>query len=354
MITAFLTPLAAGGLLGAVAVSSPGASSTSIPQAERFAELVATATLPPLYIEGRPYWAEATLKAEEGDRPAEIPGHLLEPSGWLLNSKALVRRRSGDSRVVIQQGQSLQVRIDLAPFIEARLDGDHRDFRLQFAEAARDLEDTFYLAQTPAGIDFTELPREQLDDYQVVFETSAGVIWLELWPDVAPNHVRNFLDLCATGFYDGANFHRVIPGFMIQGGSAREGAPAPRTVGAEFSDRSHEAGVLSAARNEVDINSASSEFFIIHRASRELDGNYSAFGRVILGMDAVDEIAEGAQVHERLLRNMLEQGIEVETEHQWFDFVVNRPNPPQLIRQALIVKASKSRPRSKKEDEERR
>ena len=138
-------------------------------------------------------------------------------------------------------------------------------------------------------------PKEQLSNYQVVLDTSGGLIWLELWPDVAPNHVRNFLDLCSTGYYDGVPFHRVMPGFMIQGGRAKDGKPI-RTVDAEFSNRPHEAGVLSAARLSTDINSASSEFFIVHQSSRQLDGKYSAFGRVIVGMTAVEKIVRGAEV----------------------------------------------------------
>ncbi|MEL6715817.1 MAG: peptidylprolyl isomerase [Planctomycetota bacterium] len=320
-----------------------GAPEPAVQDGDRFVGIVAEATTPPLYIEGQPFMGELTIVAEPGDRPAEVPAHLLEPSGWSLDGKALVRRRAGDARFVLQQGQRLETSIDLAPFIEDRLDGDGRDFRIQFVETARVLEDTVHLALPEAGIDFMELPREQLGGYQVVLDTDGGLIWLELWPEVAPNHVRNFLDLCATGFYDGLVFNRVIPGFMVQGGRPKAGTAAPRTVDAEFSDRPHDAGVLSAARGGNDINSATSEFFIIHRASRELDGKYSAFGRVLLGMDAVESIVRGADVHTELIRKMLEKEIDVETGDSWFDFVVNEPNPPQVIRQALVVKATKSR-----------
>ena len=123
------------------------------------------------------------------------------------------------------------------------------------------------------------------------FDAIDGVIWLELWPDVAPNHVRNFLDLAYIGFYDGTLFHRVIPSFMIQGGQAKQGSTAPRTLDAEFSTKRHVPGVLAAARQGHDINSASSEFFIVHGASPHLDGQYSAFGKVIEGLEVVDRIA---------------------------------------------------------------
>lgn len=125
-----------------------------------------------------------------------------------------------------------------------------------------------------------------------------GVIRAELYPDVAPISVDNFLKLVGKGFYDGLIFHRVIPGFMIQGGCPQgtgTGGPGYKIKG-EFringikNDLKHARGVLSMAR-AMDPNSAGSQFFIMHADAPHLDGQYAAFGRVIEGMEVVDAIA---------------------------------------------------------------
>lgn len=133
----------------------------------------------------------------------------------------------------------------------------------------------------------------------VVFELENGKkIKAELYPDIAPITVANFEKLIGEGFYDGLIFHRVIPGFMIQGGcpdGTGMGGPKERIKG-EFlangvpNDLKHTRGVLSMART-ADPNSAGSQFFIMHADAPHLDGQYAAFGKVIEGMDAVDEIA---------------------------------------------------------------
>lgn len=134
----------------------------------------------------------------------------------------------------------------------------------------------------------------------VVFELENGKkIKAELYPDIAPITVANFEKLIKEGFYDGLIFHRVIPGFMIQGGCPEGtgmGGPKEKIKG-EFlangvpNDLKHTRGVLSMART-ADPNSAGSQFFIMHADAPHLDGQYAAFGKVIEGMDAVDEIAE--------------------------------------------------------------
>jgi len=148
------------------------------------------------------------------------------------------------------------------------------------------------------GLDFMKMPLENLAKYQVYMETNRGVMHIALWPDIAPNTVRNFLDLCYTGYYDNVTFHRVIPGFMIQGGdkSGTGSGKGPRTVNAEFSDRKHEPGVLSMARNATDPNSATSQFFIMHGAAPTLDGVYTAFGKLISGLDVVDKIVNAKTI----------------------------------------------------------
>ncbi|MCL2828832.1 MAG: peptidylprolyl isomerase [Oscillospiraceae bacterium] len=125
-----------------------------------------------------------------------------------------------------------------------------------------------------------------------------GIITAELYPDVAPNTVNNFIALIQDGFYDGLIFHRVIPGFMIQGGCPLgEGYGNPGySIRGEFdaagfdNDLEHDAGVLSMARSQHP-DSAGSQFFIMHEASPHLDGQYAAFGKVIEGQELVDKIA---------------------------------------------------------------
>ena len=125
-----------------------------------------------------------------------------------------------------------------------------------------------------------------------------GIIRAELYPEIAPNTVRNFVSLVKKGFYDGVIFHRVIPGFMIQGGDPTGtgmGGPGYSIEG-EFTsngfknDLKHTRGVLSMAR-AMDPNSAGSQFFIMHKDAPHLDGQYAAFGCVMDGMDVVDRIA---------------------------------------------------------------
>lgn len=125
-----------------------------------------------------------------------------------------------------------------------------------------------------------------------------GVMRGELYPEIAPKTVENFIKLVEDGFYDGLIFHRVIPGFMIQGGDPDgigTGGPGYSIKG-EFSsngftnDLKHTEGVLSMARSMMP-NSAGSQFFIMHKTSPHLDGDYAAFGKVTEGLDVVDEIA---------------------------------------------------------------
>ena len=134
----------------------------------------------------------------------------------------------------------------------------------------------------------------------VTIEMADGSIMkAELYPDTAPNTVNNFISLVKKGFYNGLIFHRVIPGFMIQGGcpdGTGMGGPGYQIKG-EFSqnhfknDLHHTAGVLSMAR-AMHPDSAGSQFFIMHEAAPHLDGSYAAFGKIIEGMDVVNTIAQ--------------------------------------------------------------
>jgi peptidyl-prolyl cis-trans isomerase B (cyclophilin B) len=133
-----------------------------------------------------------------------------------------------------------------------------------------------------------------------VITTSEGVMVVEFYPDVAPNHVANFEKLARAGFYDGTAFHRVIPGFMIQGGDPNTkddnakntwglGGPG-YTVKAEFNSKHHARGILSMARSQ-DPDSAGSQFFICHADAGNLDGQYTVFGNLVKGFDVLDKIA---------------------------------------------------------------
>lgn len=131
-----------------------------------------------------------------------------------------------------------------------------------------------------------------------VIETTKGTIEIAFMEDKAPGHVKNFKDLANKRFYDGTAFHRVIPGFMIQGGDPNSKSPDKSTHGtggpgysikAEFNDVKHARGIVSMARSS-NPDSAGSQFFIVVKASDFLDGQYTAFGKVTKGMDVVDQI----------------------------------------------------------------
>jgi len=133
-----------------------------------------------------------------------------------------------------------------------------------------------------------------------VIKTTEGEMVIEFWPDVAPKTVENFEKLAKSGFYDGTCFHRVIKGFMIQGGDPLTKDPSKEavwgtggpgyTVKAEFNDRSHVRGVISMARSQ-DPDSAGSQFFICHGNPTFLDHQYTAFGKLIKGDDVLEKIA---------------------------------------------------------------
>ncbi len=133
---------------------------------------------------------------------------------------------------------------------------------------------------------------------KAIIETNQGKIEFNLLPDIAPETVRNFIKLANSGFYDGTLFHRVIPGFMIQGGDPNtkqldkskwgQGGPG-YSIKAEFSSRSHLSGIVSMAR-ATDPDSAGSQFFIVTTDSTFLNGQYTVFGEITEGMDVADKI----------------------------------------------------------------
>ena len=166
----------------------------------------------------------------------------------------------------------------------------------------------------------------------VTFETNQGTIKAELFPDVAPNTVSNFISLVKRGFYDGLIFHRVIPGFMIQGGDPQGtgmGGPGYSIKG-EFimnnfnNELLHKRGVLSMARSQSP-NSAGSQFFIMVDDAPHLNAQYASFGQVIEGMEAVDKIvAAQRDYNDRPLENQIMEKVTVET------FGVDYPEPEKV------------------------
>lgn len=142
-------------------------------------------------------------------------------------------------------------------------------------------------------------PKPQYEITVVQSGNELGKIVVELFPDVAPKHVANFDSLVKIKFYDGTAFHRVIPGFMIQGGDPNSkteprekwgyGNPSQTRIPAEFSNLQHKRGILSAARSQ-DPNSATSQFFICVADATFLDGKYTIYGQVISGMDVADKV----------------------------------------------------------------
>ena len=137
-----------------------------------------------------------------------------------------------------------------------------------------------------------------MQDTQAVIETKFGDITIKFFSDVAPNHVKNFIDLAQKGFYDGTIFHRVVPGFVIQGGDPNTKGPDRSTYGmggpghtlkAEFNSRPHTRGTLSMARSGHP-DSAGSQFFITVADAHFLDNQYTVFGEVVSGMDVADKI----------------------------------------------------------------
>lgn len=174
-----------------------------------------------------------------------------------------------------------------------------------------------FLFLIPAFADAKERNKKVTDYSKItaVIETQFGEIVVKFHPEKAPKHVENFVKLAKEGFYDGTIFHRVIPGFMIQGGDPNTKGDNTSTYGmggpgysidAEFNDTNHKRGILSAARS-ADPNSAGSQFFLMVADSPNLNGQYSAFGEVIKGMDVADKIVNSP----RNMRDLPNERIEI-------------------------------------------
>jgi len=153
-------------------------------------------------------------------------------------------------------------------------------------------------AEGPRWKEFSREEIKKMSQTRAVIETTLGKIEIRFFPEKAPNHVNNFITLAMQGFYDGTVFHRVIPGFMIQGGDPKSKSPNRAghgtggpgyTLKAEFNDIGHKRGIVSMARS-AHPDSAGSQFFICVADSPWLDGKYTAFGEVVSGMEVADRI----------------------------------------------------------------
>ena len=185
------------------------------------------------------------------------------------------------------------------------------------------LEATVILSMAVSGCGSEKDDFSNVDNPVVtIVVKNMGTIKAELYPNVAPNTVKNFISLAESGFYDGLTFHRVISGFMVQGGDPQgtgNGGPGYFIKG-EFTangfenNLSHTRGVLSMARRNKPFDSAGSQFFIMHKDYTSLDGLYAAFGKVIEGIEVVDMIAAvGTDKNDRPLTEVIIESITVDT-----------------------------------------
>ena len=267
---------------------------------------------PTAYVAGEPYKVQLDITAPEGG--TVVASWLVSPAAFTVNGKAVAKREDSGS-LALPSGFVIKGEIDLGPYLETE-----KNFKLGYAKDMADertIEVQVY-KPAPAGVKYMEIPAEELGNYQVLLRTNRGDMMVEFWPDVAPGHVRNFLDLSSDGFYDGTIFHRVIPGFMVQGGdpTGTGTGDGKRKLQPEFNQKPHLAGVISMARAPA-VDSASCQFFIVHADSRHLDGQYSGFGELTFGMEVVDAIATTPRA------------------------AGNRPLEPQTLIRAVVVQAPK-------------
>lgn len=288
-----------------------GASAVAAP-ARAAGEASVRVEAPALLVPGQSFPVRVEITAPRDG--AGVPGWWLTVEAFEVDGAPLGERPTAGV-VPLAPGAELSLALDLGPRLRAAA-----DFELSHAGVA--VKRVSVLRTAPRA-DFMSMPPDELARHRAYLSTNRGPMLFELWPDVAPGHVRNFLDLVQSGFYDGTYFHRVQPGFMIQGGDP-EGSGSgsgPRTLRAEFSDRPHRRGVLSMARSQ-DPDSASCQFFVMHGDSPQLDGQYSVFGTLLDGFEALDAIAAAPG---RPIRGS--SG--------------TRPRVPQTIERALVVLAEK-------------
>jgi peptidyl-prolyl cis-trans isomerase B (cyclophilin B) len=218
-----------------------------------------------------------------GDQEAKVD----EPDTYLegleiLDGEGKVVKATGKTKGITRRSVSL----DAGGFI-----GRTVDIASVFPPVAEDKEGWYRIRWSFGDVASNELRVYVMRDWIAKLETNHGSIEIEFYPQLAPNHVQNFLKLSQSGFYEGSQFHRIIPGFMMQGGAPKDSSKElPRPLMAEFSATKHVFGTVSMARTN-DPNSATTQFFICFGGNnRHLDGNYTVFGQVISGEEVVKEI----------------------------------------------------------------
>jgi peptidyl-prolyl cis-trans isomerase B (cyclophilin B) len=236
---------------------------------------------------GRPVPVKITLE-NRGTTPVDLDNAALFGCG------ITVRPADGDAttglrvppvfpvphQFILPAGASCTAKVELAQALPAA-----------FAKPGR-----YVVVDEIAGVKSAPLELELARDwtgFHAALETEFGEIELEFFPDVAPRTVSNFLSLVDRHFYDGLTFHRVVKGFMVQGGDPKGDGTgnSGKFVPFEKTGIKHERGVISMAR-QADFNSASCQFFLVHQTAPFLDGNYAAFGRIVRGLEVLDRIAE--------------------------------------------------------------
>lgn len=245
---------------------------------------------------------QAVAPAETGRAPEDVPNDTGGYAGKLAKPPETVETLPPEKvEELIQEGRSSDSH---DPVKEPDVEEDHQH-DAKPAEAG----------EKPAAAEASKATPDHSKDRfwdsiknpVVAIQTNKGTFYLELWPDVAPKHVENFLKLVKSKFYDGIYAHRVIPGFVMQAGDpmtkqygpnfpeAGQGGPG-WTVKAEFSDKPHVRGTLAMAR-AADPDSAGSQFYICYKRLPDLDGKYTVFGQVLGdGMTVVDEMVKGDQI----------------------------------------------------------
>lgn len=299
-----LTTILLGGLAAAaVALTAPATSPT--PKG-----VTVTADVPATLVVGQPM--PVTLTYAAVGEATTLESFRVGAGAFTVNGEALTER--GEGTLDLPLGSELTFTFDLAPALARAGVAEGFSYSVMGVEGSRDVA---VMRAAPEGLNFMDpesVATEELAGYRVLLSTNRGDMIVKFYPHLAPNHVRNFLDLAYTDFYDGVTFHRVIPGFMIQGGDPQGTGTGngPRRLQAEFSNEPHVRGILSMARTN-DPNSASSQFFIMHAAYPSLDNQYSVFGMLESGFDVLDAIVTTP-------RN-----------------VQDKPNTPQVIQSATVL-----------------
>jgi len=299
-----LTTILLGGLAAAaVALTAPATSPA--PKG-----VTVTADVPTSLVVGQPMPVTLTYTAE--GEASSLEAFRIGAGAFTVNGEALGER--GEGELALPMGSELTFTFDLAPALSRAGVTEGFNYSVMGVEGTRDVA---VMRAAPEGLNFMDpesVATEALAGYRVLLSTNRGDMIVKFYPHLAPNHVRNFLDLAYTDFYDGVTFHRVIPGFMIQGGDPQGTGMGngPRRLQAEFSPEPHVRGILSMARTS-DPNSASSQFFIMHAAYPSLDNQYSVFGMLESGFDVLDAIVTTPRS------------------------VQDRPNTPQVIQSATVL-----------------